>query len=141
MKEAYRLNRRRHAHNKPALNVGFEYEAITHHQVSLSSIRPSIGTEDLIPEEMDHRKIAVRVSVMNEVQLLFPSEPCKSLKPRSLYMVFLVEKDVRVERRRTCGYLNKEEIQRQYEVCTCTHQKHRNEEERCIVTLVAEVRR
>ena len=59
---------------------------------------------------MDHREIAVRVPVMNEVQLLFPSEPCKPLKPRSLYMVFLVEKDVRVERRRTCGYLNEEEI-------------------------------
>jgi hypothetical protein len=45
---------------------------------------------------MDHREIAVRVPVMNEMQFLFPSEPCKSLKPRSLYVVFLVEKDVRV---------------------------------------------
>src|SRR5713226_413982 len=39
------------------------------------SIRPSIGTEDPIPEEMDHREIAVRVPVMNEVQFLFASEP------------------------------------------------------------------
>jgi hypothetical protein len=31
------------------------------------SIRPSIGTENPIPEEMDHCEIAVRVSVMNEV--------------------------------------------------------------------------
>jgi hypothetical protein len=62
-----------------------------------SSIRPSIGTENPIPEEMDHREIAVRVPVMNEVQFLFASEPCKPLKPRSLYVVFLVEKDVRVE--------------------------------------------
>jgi hypothetical protein len=53
-----------------------------------------------IPEEMDHREIAVRVPVMNEMQFLFPSEPCKSLKPRSLYVVFLVEIDMRVERRR-----------------------------------------
>ena len=67
---------------------------------------------------MDHREIAVRVPVMNEVQFLFPSEPCKPLKPRSLYVVFLVEKDVRVERRRTCDYLNHEEINWQYEVCT-----------------------
>jgi hypothetical protein len=50
---------------------------------------------------MDHREIAVRVPVMNEMQFLFPSEPCKSLKPRSLYVVFLIEKDVCVERRRT----------------------------------------
>src|SRR5258708_16994861 len=70
-------------------------------RLSLRSIRPSIGTENPIPEEMDHREIAVRVPVMNEMQFLFPSEPCKLLKPRSLYMVFLIEKDVRVERRRT----------------------------------------
>ena len=62
---------------------------------------------------MDHREIAVRVSVMNEVQFLFPSEPCKALQPRSLYVVFLVKKDVRVERRRTSNYLNHEEIERQ----------------------------
>jgi hypothetical protein len=34
----------------------------------LSSIRHSIGTENPIPEEMDHREIAVRVPVMNEVK-------------------------------------------------------------------------
>jgi hypothetical protein len=70
-------------------------------RLSLSSIRPSRGTENPVPEEMDHREIAVRVPMMNEMQFLFPSEPCKSLKPRSLYVVFLIEKDVRVERRRT----------------------------------------
>jgi hypothetical protein len=36
---------------------------------------------------MDHRKIAVRVPVMNEVQLLFSSEPCKPLKPRVRFRV------------------------------------------------------
>jgi hypothetical protein len=30
---------------------------------------------------MDHREIAVRMPVMNEVQLLFASEPSKPLKP------------------------------------------------------------
>src|SRR5437660_6463271 len=67
-------------------------------RLSLSSIRPSIGTKNPIPEGMDQREIAVRVPVMNEMQFLFPSEPCKSLKPRSLYVVFLIEKDVRVAR-------------------------------------------
>jgi len=80
--------------------------------LSLSSIRPSIGTENSIPEKMDYRKIAVLVPVMNEVQFLFPSEPRKPLKPRSLYVVCLVEKDVRIERRRTCSYPNHEEINR-----------------------------
>ena len=79
-------------------------------RLSLRSIRPSIGTENPIPEEMDHREIAVRMPVMNEMQFLFPSEPCKPLQPRSLYMVFLVKKDARVERCRTCDYLSQEEI-------------------------------
>ena len=89
---------------------------------------------------MDHRKIAVRVPVMNEVQFLLPSEPFKPLKLRSLYVVFLVEEDVRVERRRTCDRLNHEEIDRQQEVCTGAHKKHRNEEEGRIVAFLTEVR-
>jgi hypothetical protein len=89
---------------------------------------------------MDHCEIAVRVPVMNEVQLLFPSEPRKPLKSRSLYVVFLVEKDVRVERRRASNYLNHEEIEWQYEVSARSYQKHWNEEEGCIVAFVTEVR-
>jgi hypothetical protein len=89
---------------------------------------------------MDHREIAVRVPVMNEVQFLFASEPCKPLHPRSLYVVFLVEKDVRVKRQRTCDHLNREEIDWQYKVCTRSYQKHRDEEEGRIVAFVTEVR-
>jgi hypothetical protein len=88
---------------------------------------------------MDHREIAVRVSVMNEVQLLLASETRKLPKSRSLYVVFLVEKDVRVERRRTCESLNHEEINWQYEVCTRSYHKHGNEEEGRIIALVTEV--
>jgi hypothetical protein len=47
----------------------------------LSIVRPSIGAENPIPEEMDHREIAVRMPVMNEVLFLFQSEPCKPPKP------------------------------------------------------------
>ena len=36
-------------------------------RLSLSSIRPSIGADDPIPEEMDYREIAIRVAVMDEV--------------------------------------------------------------------------
>lgn len=64
---------------------------------SLSSIRPSIGTEYSIPEKVYHREIAVRVPMMNEMEFLLASEPCKPLEARFLYMVFLVEKNVRVE--------------------------------------------
>src|SRR5258708_40023310 len=89
---------------------------------------------------LDHREIAVRVPVMNEVQFPFPFEPCKPLKSRSLYVVFLVEKDVRVERRRTCDCLNHEKVDWQYEVYTRSYQKHRNEEEGRIVAFVTKVR-
>jgi len=89
---------------------------------------------------MDHREIAVRVPVMNEVQLLFPSEPRKPLKPRSLYVVFLVEKDVRVKGRRACDCLILYKQKTEYEICTRPYQKHRNEEEGRIVAFVAEVR-
>jgi hypothetical protein len=76
----------------------------------MCGIRISIGTKNPIPKEMDHPKIAVRVPVMNEVQLPFASEPCKAFKPRSLYVVFFVEKDVRVERSRTYDDLDDEEV-------------------------------
>ena len=59
---------------------------------------------------MDHREICVRMSVMNKVQFLFASEPRKPLKPGSLYVIFFVEKNVCVERRRTCDDLNHEQI-------------------------------
>ena len=64
---------------------------------SVTGLCSSIGTENSIPEEMDHREIAVGMPVMNEVKFLFASEPSKPLKPRSLYVVFIVEKHVRVE--------------------------------------------
>ena len=72
--------------------------------MSLSSNRLSIGTENPIPEEVNYTKIAIRVTVMNKVQFLLVSEPRKPLKPRSLYVIFLVEKDMRVKRRRACDY-------------------------------------
>ena len=108
--------------------------------VGLCSVRPSIGAENSIPEEMDHCEIGVRMSVMNEVQFLFASEPCKPLKPGSLYVVFFIEKNVRVERCGTCNDLNHEQINGQYEICTHAKQKHRNDEERRIVAFVTEIR-
>lgn len=66
--------------------------------LSLSGIRPSIGTQNPVPEKMDHRKITVRVTVMDKVQLLPAPKPCKLLKPRSFGVIFLIEKDMGVER-------------------------------------------
>ena len=73
-------------------------------------IRHSIGTENLVPEEVNYSKIAIRVTVMNKVQFLLASEPREPLKPRSLYVISLVEKDMRVKRRRACDYRDREKI-------------------------------
>jgi hypothetical protein len=54
-------------------------------------------------------------------------------------VVFIVEKDVRVERRSTCDYQNDKKISRQQEICNPSNQKDRNEEERRVITLFAEV--
>jgi len=75
-----------------------------------AEIRPSIGTENLIPEEVNYTKITIRMTVMNKVQFLMASEPRKPLKPRSLYVIFLVKKDVSVKRRRTCDYHHHKKI-------------------------------
>jgi hypothetical protein len=72
--------------------------------ISCTRIWPSIGTKNLIPEEVHYAKITIRVTVMNKVQFLLASEPRKPRKPRSLYVIGLVEKDVRVKRRRACDY-------------------------------------
>jgi hypothetical protein len=56
-------------------------------------IRHSIGTENLVPKEVNYSKIAIRMTVMNKVQFLLASEPRKPLEPRSLNVIFLVEKD------------------------------------------------
>ena len=77
---------------------------------SCTCIRPSIGTENLVPEEVNYTKIAVRVTVMNEVQFLLASEPSKPLKPRPFYVIFLVEKNMRVKRRRACDYHHHKKI-------------------------------
>ena len=69
-----------------------------------TGIRPSIGTENLTPEEVNYTKITIRVTVMNKVQFPMASEPRKPLKPRSFYVIFLVKKDMRIKRRRTCDY-------------------------------------
>ena len=58
-----------------------------------------IGSEDSVPEEVDHGKVFVRVPMMHEMQLLLAPEPCKPSKPGAFHMIFPIEKDVRVETR------------------------------------------
>jgi hypothetical protein len=80
------------------------------HLILCSHIRSSIGTENLIPEKVNYAKIAIRMTVMNKVQFLLASEPRKPLKPRSLYVIFPVKKNMRVKRRRACDCRHHKDI-------------------------------
>jgi hypothetical protein len=75
----------RRSDGNPSVACSFDHSAGKSMRLILcASIRPSIGTENLIPEEVNYTKITIRVTVMNKVQFLPASEPRKSLKPRSL---------------------------------------------------------
>ena len=88
-------------------------EIALHAPMLCTPTRHSIGTENLVPEEVNYTKIAIRVIVMNKVQFLLASGPSKPLKPRSLYMIFPVKNNMRVKRRRACDYRHHKKIQRQ----------------------------
>ncbi len=66
--------------------------------LTLLLVRLSKGTQQSVPEEVDHRIVAAHVSVMNEVQFLFTSEPCEPPQARFLDMILFVKKNMRVER-------------------------------------------
>src|SRR5271156_2402492 len=94
---------------------GTHYDSLISVQVALSfdlctGIRRPIGSENLVPEEVNYTKITIRVTVMNKVQFLLTSEPRKPVKPRSFYVIFLVEKGMRVKRCRACDYRDHEKI-------------------------------
>ena len=99
----------------------------------------SIGSKNPVPKEVDHREIAVRMPMMNKVQLLLASEPREPLQPRPLYMVLLVKKDMSIERRRTRDCHNHEEIKWQCQIRARSDQKHGNEEKWRVVAFVTEV--
>lgn len=90
---------------------------------------------------MNHREIAARMSVVDEMLFLFAPKPSKAQKPRPRHVKFLVEKNVCIVRRRTCDHLNDEELDWQYEVCHRPHQADGYEEIGCNVAFPAEVGR
>lgn len=76
----------------------------THLSRSVSAnvgVGTSISSEKSIPEGINHREIAIRMQMMDEVQLLFAPEPSKAGEFRSFDVVFLVKINVGVKRRRT----------------------------------------
>ena len=60
-------------------------------------VRTSVGSENSVPEEVDHREVAVRVQMVDEVKLLFAPEPSEAREVRTFDVVILVQIYVRVE--------------------------------------------
>jgi hypothetical protein len=59
----------RRSDGNPSITCCFDHSAGKSMGLILcASIRPSIGTENLIPEEVNYSKITIRVTVMNPDQ-------------------------------------------------------------------------
>ena len=79
----------------------------------LKQLRLPIRSEYSVPKKVDHRKIAIRVAVMHEMEVLLPSEPGESVKARSINVIFPVKIYMRVKGSRTRKCLHDEQVERQ----------------------------
>jgi hypothetical protein len=77
--------------------------------------------------------------MMNEMEFLHIPEPRKTLQAGPLHVIFLVEKDVRVERQRTGSSLDKEEVERQNKIAQYSDEKNWNKKEWREVAFLSEV--
>ena len=104
-------------------------------------IGTSVGSEQSVPEEVDHREIAVRVQVVDEVTLLLAPEPSETCEFRSCDMVFLVKIYVRGERHRAGGDRYEKQIQRKNKIYPTCDEDCGDEKVGCVVSFVATMSR
>ena len=71
-----------------------------------------VGSEQSVPEEVNHRKIGVRVQMVDKVKLLLAPEPSEACEARSFGVICFVEIYVRAERRCTGGAHYDKQIER-----------------------------
>jgi hypothetical protein len=98
-----------------------------------------VSSEQPVPEEVNDREIAVRMQMMDEVKLLFASEPAEALQSRWFDVVFLVKIYMCVERRRTGKCHHEKHIVRQDEKQDTACEDGWDEEERRVVSLSAAI--
>jgi hypothetical protein len=106
---------------------------------AISASGTSVRSEQSVPEEVNHRKVAVRVQMVDEVKLLLAPEPSEACKTRSFNVVFLVKKHVCVERRRTGSCHYEEQIERKNEKHPSSDEDGGDEKVGCVVPLVATI--
>jgi len=104
-------------------------------------IGTSVGSEQSVPEEVDHREIAVCVQVVDEVTLLLAPEPSETREFRSCDMVFLVKIYVRIERRRTCKGHYDEQIERKNKKHPTGDEERGDDKVGRVVAFLATIRR
>ncbi len=93
---------------------------------SLIWVRLPVCPQQPVPEKINHCKFSVRMVMMNEMEFLHFPEPRKTLQAGPLHVIFLVEKDVRVERQRTGSNLDKEEVEQQNQIAQYSDEKNWN---------------
>jgi hypothetical protein len=99
----------------------------------------TIGAEQPIPEEIDHREIAVPIAVVDEMELLLSSEPGKAAKPWSGNMILVVEIIMPAEWQRHYRKLNHEQIQSQKQIAQSDNQEDRKHKEQRVIIPVIEI--
>jgi hypothetical protein len=104
-----------------------------------SRLDMAIGAEKPIPEEIDHREIAVPMAVVNEMELLLSSKPGKAAKPWSRNMILVVDIIMPAEWQRHYRKLNHEQIQSQKQIAESDNQDDRNQKEQRIIIPVIEI--
>ena len=99
----------------------------------------SVGSEKSVPEEVDHREIAVRVQMVDKVKLLLAPEPSEACEARSFDVVFLVKIYVRVERRRAGSDHYEEQIERKNKKHSTCDEDRGDEKVGRVVSFVATI--
>jgi hypothetical protein len=100
-----------------------------------------VGSENSVPEEVDHREIAVRVRMVDKVKLLLASEPSEACEPRSFGMVLLVKKYVYTERHRAGSGHHEEQIEWKKQIHPTCEDDYGDEKVRRVVSVVATIDR
>src|SRR3954451_8037142 len=76
-------------------------------------VAASVSSEKSVPKEVDHRKIAGRVQMVDEVKLLLAPEPSEACEFRSCDMIFFVKIYMREERYRAGSGHYEKEVERE----------------------------
>jgi hypothetical protein len=99
----------------------------------------AVCSEESIPEKVDHCEVAVRVQVMDEVELLLAPEPGEAAEFRSFDVVFLVKVYVGVERRCARDRNYEEQPEWKYEKHPSANKDRRDKKVRRVVSLAVTI--